>query len=86
MLEKLVAGLQAKLYADRGYISQELKSRLKDQGIELIIYHRKNMTSVQLQEADKYYLNQWNKIETLLSLLQGQYNLVASKARSISDL
>ena len=29
MVEQLVDGLKAKLYADRGYISQELKSRLK---------------------------------------------------------
>ena len=27
MVERLVEGLKAKLYADRGYISQELKSR-----------------------------------------------------------
>lgn len=30
MVEQLVADLQAKLYADRDYISQELKIRLKD--------------------------------------------------------
>jgi hypothetical protein len=84
MVEQLVAGLQAKLYADRGYISKELKSRLRDQGIDLITYHRKNMKSVQLQESDEYYLKQRNKIETLFSLLKGQYNLVTSKARSIS--
>ncbi|WOE33340.1 MULTISPECIES: IS982 family transposase [unclassified Acinetobacter] len=83
MVEKLVAGLQAKLYADRGYISKELKSRLRDQGIDLITYHRKNMKSVQLQQSDEYHLKQRNKIETLFSLLKGQYNLVTSKARSI---
>lgn len=36
MVEHLVEGLEAKLYGDRGYISQELKSRLKDQSIDLI--------------------------------------------------
>ena len=45
---KMVEGLEAKLYADRGYISQNLKSRLKDQGIDLMTYHRKNMQTVQL--------------------------------------
>ena len=29
MVEHLVEGLEAKLYADRGYISQDLKSKLK---------------------------------------------------------
>ena len=84
MVEQLVAGLQAKLYADRGYISKELKSNLTDQGIDLITYPRKNMKFVQLKKTDEYHLKQRNKIETLFSLLKGQYNLVTSKARSIS--
>ena len=46
MVEHLVEGLEAKLYADRGYISHDLKSRLKHQGIDLITYHRKNMGGV----------------------------------------
>ncbi|QSQ94317.1 IS982 family transposase [Acinetobacter indicus] len=81
MVEQLVAGLKAKLYADRGYISQELKS--KAQGADLITYHRKNMKSVQFSTADEYHLKQRNKIETLFSLLKGKYHLVTSKARNI---
>lgn len=84
MVEQLVEGLQAKLYADRGYISHEFKNRLKDQGIDLITYHRKNMKSVELSASDEYHLKQRNKIETLFSLLKGQYNLVTSKARSVA--
>ena len=84
MVEHLVEGLEGKLYADRGYISQDLKSKLKEQGIDLMTYHRKNMQSVRLCESDAYHLKQRNKIETLFSLLKGQYNLVKSKARSIS--
>ena len=83
MVEHLVEGLVAKLYADSGYIRYELKSRLKDQGIDLITYHRKNMQTIQLRASDEYHLKQRNKIETLFSLLRGQYNLVTSKARSI---
>ena len=79
MVEHLVEGLEVKLYADRGYISQELKS----QDIDLITYHRKNMQSAQLCASDEYHLKQRNKIETLFSLLKGQYNLVTSKACSI---
>ena len=56
MVEYLVKGLEAKLYADRGYISQDLKSRLKDQGTDLMTYHRKNMRTVQLCAQDKYHL------------------------------
>ena len=84
MVEKLVSGMEAKLYGDRDYISEELKNRLKDQGIDLITYHRKNMQSVKLSDSDKYHLKQRNKIETLFSLLKGQYNLVTSKTRSLT--
>lgn len=83
MVEQLVEGSKAKIYADRGYISQDLKSRLKDKDIDLITYHRKNMQAIQLSVPDEYHLRQRNKIETLFSLLKGQYNLVTSKARSI---
>src|SRR5690606_22401757 len=86
MVEHLVEGLEAKLYADRGYISQELKSRLKDQGIDLITYHGKNMRSFQLSASDAYNLRQSNKIETLFSLLKGQYNVVTSNARSMAGV
>jgi len=71
MFEQFVKGMTAKLYADRGYISQELKSRLKSQSIDLITSHRKNMQSVQLCASDEYHLKQHNKIETLFSLLKG---------------
>lgn len=83
VVEQLVNGLNGKLYGDRGYISQELKSRLQVQGVDLITYHRKNMQSIQLCASDEYHLRQRNKIETLFSLLKGQYNLVTSKARSV---
>ncbi len=84
MVEQLVEGLKSKLYADRGYISQDLKLRLKSQGIDLITYHRKNMQSIDLLKADGYHLKQRNRVETLFSLLKGTYNLVSSKARSVA--
>lgn len=84
MVEQLVGGLEVKLYANREYISQELKSRLKVQGTDLITYHRKNMQSMQCSKADEHHLKQRNKIETLFSLLKGTYNLVTTRARSVT--
>lgn len=84
IVERLVEGLAAKLYADRGYISHNLKTKLNDQDIDLITHHRKNMRFIQLSKADEYHLKQRNKIETLFSLLKGTYNLVTSKARSVA--
>ena len=54
IVEQLVDGLNGKLYRDRDYISQELKIGLKDQGIDLITYHRKNMQAIQLCASDEY--------------------------------
>lgn len=84
MVEQLVSGFKAKLYADRGYISSKLKSQLRQQHIDLITYHRKNMQALQLDQDDEYHLKQRNKIETLFSLLKGSYHLVTSKARSLT--
>ena len=41
IVEQLIMRLRAKLYADRGYIAQNLKQNFKMQPIELIIHHRK---------------------------------------------
>ena len=50
MVEQLVKGMTAKLYADRGYISHKLKSRLKDQDIDLMTYHRKKCKRLNYQK------------------------------------
>lgn len=42
------------------------------------------MQAIQLSTSDEYHLRQRNKIETLFSLLKGQYNLVTSKARNVA--
>ena len=65
MVEQLVDGLESKIYADRGYISHDLKSKLKEQGNDLIIYHRKNMQTIQLSILDEYHLRQRNKIDVI---------------------
>ena len=41
------------------------------------------MQVARLSKTDEYHLKQRNKIETLFSLLKGQYNLVTSRARSM---
>src|SRR5690606_9380436 len=83
MVERLDKEMKEKMHGYGGYISQELKSRLKEQDIDLITYNRKNMQAIQLSKSDKYHLKQRNKIETLFSLLKGQYKLLTSKARNV---
>lgn len=83
MVENLVKGFKATVYADRGYISQSLKKKLRLQKIDLVTYHKKNMKVIQLSKIDQHYLKQRNKIRTLFGLLKAKYNLVTSKARII---
>ena len=40
---ELAAGLNGKLYADKGYISKKLKAELQDSGVDLVTNVRKNM-------------------------------------------
>lgn len=83
MVEPLTNQLSAKVYADRGYISAKLKATLKNNGVELITNHRKNMPLAQLSTVDNYYLRQRSKIETLFGLLKESYSLVTSRYRSV---
>lgn len=69
MVEDLVKGFKARVYADRGY--------------NLVTYYHTNMETIQLSKIDQQYLKQRSKMETLFSLLKGKYNLVTSIARSI---
>ncbi|WHP06129.1 IS982 family transposase [Acinetobacter corruptisaponis] len=83
-VEKLVDGLSARVYGDRGYISQALKETLKEQGIDLITYPRKNMKVMLLPFSDEFHLRQRKRIETLIGLLKEKYHLVTGKHRSIA--
>lgn len=56
MVEQFTEGLAAKLYADRGYISHALKSKLNNQGIDLTMYHHKNMRFILLSKENEYHL------------------------------
>lgn len=49
-------------------LSLEIKIRLTEQYIDLIIYWRNNMQAIELYKGDKYHLKQRKKIE-MLSLL-----------------
>lgn len=43
------------------------------------------MKAICLSAEDEPHLKQRNKIETLFSLIKGNYNLVTSKDRSLED-
>lgn len=64
-VRKLSKGLLDKFYADQGYISKALAAVLKEEGITLIMTHRKNMQSKVLAERDRTMLPKRFIIETI---------------------
>lgn len=52
MVEDLVNGFKATVYADRSYVSHGLKEKLKLQGVDLVTNHRKNMQVIQITKID----------------------------------
>ena len=51
-LPKFAEGLHGNLYADRGYISKDLREQLRAQGINLVYKVRKNMKPLDLSVSD----------------------------------
>ena len=69
-----------KLYADKGYISQELRQTLKTKGVDLIYKVRKNMKSEALSDFDTLML-----IETVIGQLKSQTQLEHTRHRSFQN-
>ena len=56
-LPKFAEGLHGSLYADKGYISKDLRERLGEQGINLVYKVRKNMDPLDLSVSDEVLRN-----------------------------
>jgi hypothetical protein len=69
-VELLTRNLWGRLFADKGYIGQSLKERLKDQGVELITKLRKNMKQVLLPLFDLLMLRKRALIESVNDFLK----------------
>ena len=71
-----------KLYADKGYISQELRQTLKTEGVDLIYKVRKNMKAEALSDFDALMLKKRMLIETVIGQLKSQTQLEQTRHRS----
>ena len=60
-----------------------LKETLKEQGIDLITYPRKNMKVTLLPFSDEFHLRQRKRIETLIGLLKEKYHLPLSSLETL---
>jgi len=82
---RLTKGLFGKLFADKGYISQQLFELLFRQGLELITKLRRNMKNRLLPLADKLLLRKRAIIETINDQLKNISQIEHSRHRSVTN-
>jgi len=79
----LAQDLVAKLFGDRGYLSQGLFEKLFDQGLELITKHKKNMKQKLVKLMDKILRRKRALIETVNDQLKNICQIEHSRHRSV---
>ena len=72
----------AGLYTDRGYISKDLRERLREQGVNLVYKVRKNMDPLDLSVSDEVLLRKRMIIESVIRELKTQTQVEHSRHRS----
>lgn len=79
----LVANLVGKLFADKGYISQDLFGKLFDKGIQLITRLKKNMKNKLMPVIDKILLRKRGVIESVNDQLKNISQIEHTRHRSV---
>ena len=77
--------LHGSLYADRGYISKDLREHLRKQGINLVYKVRKNMDPLDLSVSDEVLLKKRTLVESVIKELKTQTVLEHSRHRSFEN-
>ena len=83
VLDEMTKHLAGKLYADKGYIGQELFKRLWRRGLHLITGIRRNMKNHLMPLVDKAMLRKRFATETVLDTLKSEMGLEHSRHRSV---
>ena len=81
-LEHLLKDLQGITVGDKGYISEKKRSKLKENGVELITKHRKNMKKKPLSTFKKFLLSKRGIIETVIEQLKAICQIEHTRHRS----
>jgi hypothetical protein len=82
VINSVLIGVDGKLYADKGYISQKLFDYLFDKGITLVTSIRKNMKQKLLPLIDKILLRKRSLIETVNDQLKNICDIEHTRHRS----
>lgn len=80
-----IEAITGKLYADKGYVSQELGQALFCDGIHLITQIRKNMKNCLMELKDKILLRKRAIIETINDELKNMAQIEHSRHRSVAN-
>ncbi len=83
--KNFVNALKGKLFADKGYLSQELTNLLFIDGLHLITNIRNNMKNVLLEMKDKIMLRKRSVIETVNDELKNMCQVEHSRHRSFTN-
>ena len=81
-LEHLLKDLQGITVGDKGYISEKKRSKLKENGVELITKRRKNMKKKPLSTFKKFLLSKRGIIETVIEQLKAICQIEHTRHRS----
>jgi len=82
VLDEITRHLTGKLYADKGYISHEMFTKLWQRGLHLITGIRRNMRNHLMLLGDKIMLRKRFVIETVLDILKSEMGLEHTRHRS----
>ena len=74
--------LKGKCYADKGYISKRLFSKIYSTGLQIITGIKRNMNNYLIPLLDKILLRKRFIIETIFGQIKEQFNLYPSRHRS----
>ena len=77
--------LHGSLYGDRGYISEDLREKLRKQGINLVYKVRKNMDPLEVSASDEVLLKKRTLVESVIKELKTQTVLEHSRHRSFEN-
>ncbi|ECQ3650484.1 IS982 family transposase [Salmonella enterica] len=81
----MASGIFGALFCDKGYLSNSLKEKLKDMGINFITKVRRNMKKVKHTDFEKAVLSKRSVIETVFDELKNLYQIEHSRYRSINN-
>ena len=77
--------LHGSLYADRGYISKDIREALRAQGVNLVYKVRKNMKPLDLSVSDEVLLKKRTLVESVIRELKTQIQVEHSRHRSVEN-